>query len=127
MGVISSGVLAKLAKVGLVVLSIGGLSAGAYFLYQIGPGGSDGTSAPAGGPGEDLRTEQINDSISGAFERLRTPELSPIIAIVNGTEIHRTEVQFKVNLIEEASGRLEGAETWLVSPRAELSARSRVS
>ncbi len=38
MGVISSGVLAGLAKVGLVVVSIGGLSAGAYFAYQVGPG-----------------------------------------------------------------------------------------
>ncbi len=44
MGVISSGVLAGVAKVALVVVSIGGLSVGAYFAYQIGPGGSDGTS-----------------------------------------------------------------------------------
>ncbi len=48
MGVISSGVLAGLAKVGLVAVSIGGLSAGAYFAYQTGPGGGDGTSVPAG-------------------------------------------------------------------------------
>ena len=33
MGVISAGVLAGLAKVALVVVSIGGLSAGAYFAY----------------------------------------------------------------------------------------------
>ncbi len=44
MGVISSGVLAGLAKVGLVVVAVGGLSAGAYFAYQVGPGGDGGTS-----------------------------------------------------------------------------------
>ena len=37
MGVISSGVLAGLAKIGLVVVSIGGLTASAYFAYQVGP------------------------------------------------------------------------------------------
>ncbi len=45
---ISSGALAGLAKVGLVVVAVGGLSAGAYFAYQTGPGGSDGTSVQAG-------------------------------------------------------------------------------
>ena len=39
MGVISAGVLAGLAKIGLVVVSIGGLSAGAYSAYRGGPGG----------------------------------------------------------------------------------------
>ena len=49
MGVISSGVLAGLAKIGLVVVSIGGLSAGAYFAYQVGPGGDgDDTTVLAG-------------------------------------------------------------------------------
>ena len=36
MGVISSGVLAGLVKAALVAISIGGLSAGAYFAYQVG-------------------------------------------------------------------------------------------
>ncbi len=48
MGVISSGVLAGLAKVGLVAVSVGGLAAGAYFAYQIGPGGSADADVPAG-------------------------------------------------------------------------------
>ncbi|MCH8009354.1 MAG: dockerin type I repeat-containing protein [Chloroflexi bacterium] len=40
MGVISSGVFAGVAKAALVAISVGGLSAGAYFAYQIGPGGA---------------------------------------------------------------------------------------
>ncbi len=42
MGVISSGVLAGLAKVGLVVVSIGGFSVGACFAYQVGSSGGNG-------------------------------------------------------------------------------------
>ena len=48
MGVISSGVLAGVAKAALVAVSVGGLSAGAYFAYQTGPGGSAGADLPAG-------------------------------------------------------------------------------
>ena len=48
MGVISSGVLAGVAKAALVAISVGGLSAGAYFAYQTGPGGSAGADVPAG-------------------------------------------------------------------------------
>ena len=40
MGVFASGVLAGPAKVSLVVVAVGGLTAGAYFAYQIGPGGA---------------------------------------------------------------------------------------
>ena len=38
MGVFASGVLAGPAKVSLVVVAVGGLTAGAYFAYQTGPG-----------------------------------------------------------------------------------------
>ena len=48
MGVFASGVLAGPAKVALVVVAVGGLTAGAYFTYQIGPGGSAGADVPAG-------------------------------------------------------------------------------
>ena len=44
MGVISSAVLAGVAKVALVVVSIGGLTAGAYFAYQTTQGDADTVS-----------------------------------------------------------------------------------
>ena len=45
MGVISSGVFAGVAKAALVAVSVGGLTAGAYFAYQTGPGGASGRGA----------------------------------------------------------------------------------
>lgn len=44
---LASGLFAGFLKVALVAVSIGGLSAGAYYAYQIGPGGSDGSSVQA--------------------------------------------------------------------------------
>ena len=64
MGVISSGVL---AKVGLVVVSIGGLSAGAYFAYQTGPGGL-GTATAQGASFVSITIESVVSSVGQEVE-----------------------------------------------------------
>ena len=48
MGVFSSGILAGPAKVALVVVAVGGLTAGAYFAYQTTQGDADSVSGETG-------------------------------------------------------------------------------
>ena len=45
---LASGLFAGFLKVAVVAVSLGGLTAGAYYAYQIGPGGSSGVSGQIG-------------------------------------------------------------------------------
>ena len=96
MRVFASGVLAGLAKVGLVVVSIGGLSAGAYFAYQVGPGGgSDGTSVQV------QPTLAVSSPTAGrvtptATVEPATPQPTPPAIDTSGWEIFASPLGFDI-------------------------------